>query len=51
MNVISKMNLEYDELFDERYVYQLRCRPRTYDFATDSSIFIEPKKTKIKRKK
>jgi hypothetical protein len=49
VNVISEG--ESDELFDERYVYQFECRPRTYGAVADKGLFVADKKPKVRRKK
>lgn len=38
-------------MFDERYVYQFACRPRTYGAVVDRGLFIVDKKPKVIRKK
>ena len=50
LNGLDEIGVDSDEMFNEKYVYQFSCRPRTYGYVADRSLFVE-KKNKIKHKK
>jgi hypothetical protein len=50
INGLGEMAVE-SEMFDERYVYEWSCRPRTYGYVADRGLFEVEKKQKARRKK